>query len=345
MNEPTTKPELLNEIERAHQDMVRVLASMSDEEKVAPILQDSWSVKDSLAHIVAWEKMAMDWMTRSLEGEQVKRFIEGFQYDTEAEREPVMHALNRHLYEQNKNRALHEVMGEFRATHRAMLEFVAQVDERDLFDPNRFAWRNGSPASDMIGGNTYAHYAEHQGWILEWRARPPSIYPATKEELLQRIHARHAEMADLLASLSFAQMSAPELDGGWSVKDSLAHLIAWQTLLLDWLGKYQRGETVTRWAPGFEIEGDNADAQMHRFNAHLYEQNKDRALEDVLNDFRATFSRVTITLDGMSENEIFDPQHFPARNGRPLITLVAGDTYEHYDEHLGWMRAWLAKSK
>lgn len=161
------KQTLLNEIERAHQDMTRWLAALSDDEKTAPILNEGWSVKDSLAHLIDWEKMTLDWLARSLHGEEVKRFVEGFQYNTEAEREAVMEKLNTHLYEQNKNRPLQEVMQDFRATHRAMFDFVAQMNENDIFDPQRFAWRNGSPAFDMLAGNTYEHYDEHRQWILK----------------------------------------------------------------------------------------------------------------------------------------------------------------------------------
>lgn len=165
MHQPTTKQELLNEIERAHQDMVRFLAALSDEEKTAPILDEGWSAKDSLAHIVDWEKMTIDWTTRSLQGENVKRFTPEFQFNSEDERVPVMEKLNTHLYEQNRNRSLDDVMRDFRATHRALAELVAQLDEQDIFDPDRFAWRNGSPAFDMLAGNSYDHYDEHREWI------------------------------------------------------------------------------------------------------------------------------------------------------------------------------------
>lgn len=161
------KQELLREIERAHQDMMRFLAALSDDEKTAPMLNEGWSVKDSLAHLIDWEKMSLDWLARSLRGEEVKRFVQGFQYETEAEREAVMEKLNTHLFEQNKNRALDDVLQDFRATHRAIFNFVAQMDENDIFDPNRFAWRNGSPAFDMLAGNTFEHYDEHRQWILE----------------------------------------------------------------------------------------------------------------------------------------------------------------------------------
>ncbi len=369
MTGPTNKQELLERMEVAHQDLVRVLASMNDNEKTAPILQDGWSVKDSLAHIVAWEKMTMDWLARSLQGEEVRRFVPGFIYNSPDEQEPVMQALNQRLFEENKLRPLDEVMRDFRATHRQISEFVGDMSDADIFDPNRFAWRNGSPALDMIAGNTFEHYAEHQEWILESRAKAEANTSAStavaaaaeavtgeqpettdqllamratpglgKAVLLQRVRERHALMEDLLGSLTPEQMVAPVLDSGWSVKDSLAHLVEWESLLLDWVGKYQRGEEVKRWAEGFLIGEEDAEEQMHKFNAHLYEKNRGLALDGVLAAYRGTYDAVVNLLEGLSEEEIFDADYLPARSGRPLLTLIAGDSYEHYDEHIGWIR-------
>lgn len=167
------KQELLNEIESAHQDMTRLLAALRDDELTAPSLDGGWSPKDALAHIVAWEKMAMDWLQRSVQGEHVKRFIPGFQYDTEAGREPMMEKLNTHLFEQNKSRALADILQDFRATHKAFYELVAQTDAQDIFDPHRFSWRDGGPAFDMIAANTYEHYREHGAAILEAYQKSP----------------------------------------------------------------------------------------------------------------------------------------------------------------------------
>ena len=167
MNQPTTKQELLDQAERAHQDMMRFLAALSDEEKTAPILDEGWSIKDSLAHLIVWEKMTMDWIGRSARGEEVKRFIPGFIYETDDQRVPVMEKLNEHLYEESKRRPLDDVMQDFRATHRVMLNFIESLDERDIFDPDRFAWRKGSPAFDALAGNTYEHYDEHKGWMAQ----------------------------------------------------------------------------------------------------------------------------------------------------------------------------------
>lgn len=338
MTEPTNKTELLAEIERAHQDMVRYLASLTDEEKTAPILDEGWSIKDTLSHRVAWERLTVDWLERSLQGEYVRRQVPGFVYTSDADQESVIRAENQHLYEQTKERPLADVMHDFRATHRAICDFAAQMNEHDIFEPNRFAWRDGSPALDMISGNTYEHYDEHLAWIQASRARLPN-YPENKAELLRRVRERHAEMEALLATLTPTQMTAPELDGGWSVKDSLAHLVEWETLLLEWVGKYRLGQEVKRWAEGFPADEGDSEAQMHKFNAHLYEKNRDLSLDQVLVSYRETYAKVVALLESLSEGEIFDPNHFPARKGRPLLTLIVGDSYEHYDEHLGWINA------
>ena len=168
MSEYTNKTELLEAIASTHQDMMRLLAAMSEQELSAPTLDGGWSPKDALAHIIAWEKMAMDWLTRSVQGEHVKRFISGFLYDTEAEREPTMERLNTFLFERDKNRTAADVLQDLRTTHKAFYDLVAQTNEKDIFDPHRFAWRNGSPAYDMILANTVEHYREHGDAI--WQA-------------------------------------------------------------------------------------------------------------------------------------------------------------------------------
>ena len=80
---------------------------------------------------------------------------------------------------------------------------------------------------------------------------------------------------------------------------------------------------------------------MNRYNAHLFAQSRERALPDVLDEFRETFVSVVAAIENLSDAEIFDENFFPARNGAPLLDLIIGDTYGHYDEHIGWIRAWL----
>ncbi len=163
--------------------------------------------------------------------------------------------------------------------------------------------------------------------------------PTNKMQLLDAIRAEHERMEGLLSLMSEWQLTASLLDAQWSVKDSLAHLAAWEKLMLTWVGSSQRGVPPVVFTPNFiHVEGQD-DAELDRFNAHLYEQSKSRTLDEVLADFRSTHAQVIETLSQLSEADVFDPQRFPWRKGVPLLTTIASNTFEHYREHRAWIQA------
>src|SRR5438309_1481962 len=54
--------------------------------------------------------------------------------------------------------------------------------------------------------------------------------PESKEELIRLIEDSHAELEGTIALLRHEQTTEPLLEGGWSVKDVLAHVAAWHDL-------------------------------------------------------------------------------------------------------------------
>src|SRR5436190_18464411 len=105
-----------------------------------------------------------------------------------------------------------------------------------------------------------------------------------KASVLQAIRDKHVEMETLLGTLDEKQMTAPVLDDGWSVKDTLAHLVDWERLMIGWLNTLARGEQPVIYTPQFVDDG--TDETMNRLNAQLHEQTKSRSLNDVLADFQ-----------------------------------------------------------
>jgi hypothetical protein len=47
-------------------------------------------------------------------------------------------------------------------------------------------------------------------------------------------------------------------------------------------------------------------------------------------------------VQAMPEDDLINPGRFAWSQGRPLWLLVAGDTYEHYQEHIAQIQEWLA---
>ena len=158
---------------------------------------------------------------------------------------------------------------------------------------------------------------------MEDEAAPPS-----KAELLERTREEYDKLEQALARLSDDQLIAAPI-GGWSIKDLLAHIAAWQQILLRFhIGKQPFAEA----APGIGV--DYASNDVDTINDALYKRDCDLPLAQVLDTFRRSHQDMIATIESMSEDEFFAEYTPPGRDqGGKLVDWIAGDAYEHYQEH------------
>lgn len=160
--ELTSKEELLAAIrdERAalEEAVEAVEAAPGEGMMLEPVFDGGWSVKDTLAHITVWEQLMIGWVEQSLRGEEPQRPITGDDW---------VDRLNARLYEENRDKPLDEVRQEFASSYREALALIQRVEEDDLFDPERFPWRDGSPLWQMVAANTNWHYKDHREAIAD----------------------------------------------------------------------------------------------------------------------------------------------------------------------------------
>jgi uncharacterized protein (TIGR03083 family) len=158
--------------------------------------------------------------------------------------------------------------------------------------------------------------------------------PTTKAELLERIHSSYAALEQTIARLKEDQMTEP-IDGSWSAKDLLAHVAAWQQVMLQFHVGKKPFEEVTRLS-----DVPYGPTPVDQINEAFYARDKDLPLADVLETFRAGHQQLLATLERMSEADLFrsytPPGRGPESTGQ-LIDWVIGDSYEHYDEHRATM--------
>ena len=159
-----------------------------------------------------------------------------------------------------------------------------------------------------------------------------------KTKLLNEMRDGYAAFENLLAPLSETQVTTAGVNGEWSIKDILAHLAAWQKRTLNRLDAAVRNEKPS-------IPGLTSDEEMHRLNDQFYQENKARPLTDVLTDFRTTYSQILDVIQAAPEEVLIDPQRFTWLDGAALWELVAGNTYEHYQEHTESIQQWLSKGR
>lgn len=150
---------------------------------------------------------------------------------------------------------------------------------------------------------------------------------STRSDLLAEIDKEWISIERICASLSEADMVAPGVEGEWSVKDTLCHISAWEKYLLDRLGMVMTGES-----PQYPAMASWDD--VHRFNAQVYTENKDRPLSSVIIEFRSLYRGVMTVLEAFSEDKLTQPYSydFPDDN-LTLLRLIRGNTCEHYREH------------
>ncbi len=144
-----------NELQARIQDgRAELMAALGHFERHAltePKLPNGWSVKDLIAHIGFWERRIANLYDILSSGEVPKDTIANESLDR----------LNARVYEENQLLPLGIVQINEEEAFQSLLGVAINAPERDLFDPQRFAWTQGEPFYNWIVENTYGHYADH----------------------------------------------------------------------------------------------------------------------------------------------------------------------------------------
>jgi hypothetical protein len=148
--------------------------------------------------------------------------------------------------------------------------------------------------------------------------------PFTKKQILSASQQEYQTFEQLLTALSPAQMIQPGTLGEWSVKDTLAHLYAWQQMVLDWIDVSQNGQTPSVPARGFKW------SQLPALNQQIYEQHRHRPLPEVLEMFQTSYQQTMAFIENLSEEELFTLGRFPWMNKNTLAAYFVSCTSSHY---------------
>ncbi|MBI1881533.1 MAG: ClbS/DfsB family four-helix bundle protein [Chloroflexi bacterium] len=165
------------------------------------------------------------------------------------------------------------------------------------------------------------------------------LKPSTKGELLAQIEQERAALEQMLSRLSEAQLLTPNPDSGWTIKDHLAHLGAWEVGIAALLQRRPRWEAM-----GLD-EATVASHETDDLNALIYRQHQGRPLAEVLAYFQDTHRQMLAALDRLTDEELFKPYDYYEGgeagddDTRPIIGWIISNTYEHYAEHQGWIEA------
>jgi uncharacterized protein (TIGR03083 family) len=152
--------------------------------------------------------------------------------------------------------------------------------------------------------------------------------PKTKAELLARMRTARARLETILAGLDEATLAAPGPEG-WSVKDHLAHLAAWERkVLANLVGR------ASHEALGVP-EAVYKSGDWVQINEYVRAPDKDRPVAEVVAEFRRVYPIITQRVAELPDEQLFGADD-------SLLNNIAGNTYGHDEEHRPWIEAVLA---
>jgi hypothetical protein len=142
----------------------------------------------------------------------------------------------------------------------------------------------------------------------------------TLEEILKKIEAGYDEIVRLYRSVPVTAVLEDNLSNGWSVKDLLAHVAAWEWRCASLLEASHNTKALLKAQP-------DVDA----LNREIHEERKDWGWEEVEYDFRAAHRTLLAAIQQLPPKQL---------NDEFVQQTIAEETWEHYAEHLDELRRW-----
>jgi hypothetical protein len=159
---------------------------------------------------------------------------------------------------------------------------------------------------------------------------------ARQREAAARVRADQQFWRDLVAEVGRDRMHEPGPMGEWTFRDLAAHLAAWRGFRVPVLEAAARNEPVPAPPWPAELAGDD-----DRINDWFQKRNRDRPLDDVLDDYDHSFERLAAAIEALPESMAHDPNAMEWTDGEAVVDL---DFTQHlHEEHLPGIRAWLGR--
>lgn len=168
-------------------------------------------------------------------------------------------------------------------------------------------------------------------------------HPTNRTELLAQIDRSWTAFNAATARCPTALVEVPGPDG-WSVKDQIAHVAAWERILIALLTGRSLGD-----AAGIDDAIFHASIDDEK-NALLHARHKDRSLAAVTTGAAATHAELIAVISSLTWEEInlpyaqYQTTYLPAEDW-PIWAWIRGMGYGHYEVHTGYVAQTVAALK
>lgn len=151
-----------------------------------------------------------------------------------------------------------------------------------------------------------------------------------RRNLIGLLKESRTDLVALARSLSAAELQLATENPGWTVKDTLAHVASSESGLIAIAMRIVNKDTSAR--PGFDL---------HAHNQQQVEKRRDKTIEDLLAELRASREEALSTMASLTDEELSREGQFA---GAPATAAsVFGRIGHHELEHGGQVRRAISK--
>ena len=149
---------------------------------------------------------------------------------------------------------------------------------------------------------------------------------------------------DVLAGLSEDQITARQLPADLSIKDVLAHLMAWQQVSIARLEAAQLNKEpdLPNWLAGSDPDSEE---DLEQFNDRIHETYHQQPWSRVHQDWRDGFLRFLKLGAEVPDNDLWNTEKYPWLKGYSLFAVLQGSYEHHHDDHLEPLLLWLRQDR
>jgi hypothetical protein len=162
MSVPTTKQQLLEQIQQEREQWEGLLAEIGLERMEVPGVTDDWTMKDTIAHMTTWCRREVGLLAAAQRGE----------WPPDHPPQSQVPIINEWEHRTNRDRPLAHVMRDSEEVWQQFAEKLQELPEDMLFDQERFAWMQGralGPGS--LEDFTKHFHEEHKPLIRTWLSK------------------------------------------------------------------------------------------------------------------------------------------------------------------------------
>ena len=167
----TDKAGWLEGIDRARDAWEAIVAEAGESGMERSGAAGDWTFKDVAAHLNGWRVRTVDRLETAARDEAPPP--PPWPGDLSDETDEGTDAINRWIYERNRDRPATDILAESRDQFRRMRAAVEAIPEEALVTPGRFPWLGGLALSAVLEGSFGHFYEDHEPDIRAWLDNHP----------------------------------------------------------------------------------------------------------------------------------------------------------------------------